>query len=102
VTTLAYERISAAARLGALLAELRVVPLDETARLAARAASVRTTILETPIASDIASAALAAYRAFGADAPVSVVVRSSATAEDLPDASFAGQQGTFLKRSLAR
>jgi rifampicin phosphotransferase len=96
VTTLAYERIGTAARLDALLAELRVVPPDATARLAALAASIRAAILETPIASDIASAILAAYRAFGAGAPIPVAVRSSATAEDLPDASFAGQQETFL------
>src|SRR5262249_57688112 len=38
-----------------------------------------------------------AYRALtGGDGSMSVAVRSSATAEDLPDASFAGQQETFL------
>src|SRR5258706_14813298 len=44
-----------------------------------------------------------AYRALtGGDETVSVAVRSSATAEDLPDASFAGQQETFLNiRGLA-
>jgi phosphohistidine swiveling domain-containing protein len=41
----------------------------------------------------IATAALEAYRALGSGA---VAVRSSATAEDLPDASFAGQQDTYL------
>ncbi|HEV8490331.1 MAG TPA: PEP/pyruvate-binding domain-containing protein [Candidatus Limnocylindrales bacterium] len=41
----------------------------------------------------IATAALEAYRALGGGA---VAVRSSATAEDLPDASFAGQQDTYL------
>jgi pyruvate,water dikinase len=33
---------------------------------------------------------------------MAVAVRSSATAEDLPDASFAGQQGDFLEHSLAQ
>jgi rifampicin phosphotransferase len=42
----------------------------------------------------VAKAVLAAYPALGADAPVAV--RSSATAEDLPWASFAGQQDTYL------
>ncbi|WP_068114980.1 phosphoenolpyruvate synthase [Tropicimonas marinistellae] len=48
---------------------------------------------------DIAADILAAYRALGERAGIdlpSVAVRSSATAEDLPDASFAGQQETFL------
>ena len=56
VTTLAYERISAAARLDALLAELNNVPRSATARWAALAASERAAILDTPIPSDIASA----------------------------------------------
>jgi len=41
----------------------------------------------------VAEAALQAYRALGAPP---VAVRSSATAEDLPDLSFAGQQETYL------
>jgi rifampicin phosphotransferase len=44
-------------------------------------------------AADISASVLEAYRALGAPA---VAVRSSATAEDLPDLSFAGQQDTFL------
>jgi pyruvate,water dikinase len=44
-------------------------------------------------AADLEEAILAAYRSLGSP---SVAVRSSATAEDLPDASFAGQQETFL------
>jgi len=43
-----------------------------------------------------AQAILAAYAALGASADISVAVRSSATAEDLPGASFAGQQETYL------
>ena len=46
-----------------------------------------------PVPGDIAAALTAAYRALGGGA---VAVRSSATAEDLPTASFAGQQDTYL------
>ena len=52
-------------------------------------------IMETPIPDDVREGILAAYRNLG-DGERFVAVRSSATAEDLPDASFAGQQETFL------
>ncbi|SDK96181.1 pyruvate, water dikinase [Nonomuraea maritima] len=51
-------------------------------------------LLETPVPPDVRDAIVAAYTALGDDVPVAV--RSSATAEDLPFASFAGQQDTFL------
>ena len=56
--------------------------------------AVKTATLSESLQSEI----LAAYNQLGAD---SVAVRSSATAEDLPDASFAGQQDTFLNVSGA-
>ena len=56
--------------------------------------AVRTATLSEPLESEI----LEAYSQLGADL---VAVRSSATAEDLPDASFAGQQDTFLNVSGA-
>jgi rifampicin phosphotransferase len=96
VTTTAYARVSASAELDALLAELSTVAPAEAARQSALAAAVRATILRAPVASDIKAAIAAAYQALGPDAPVPMAVRSSATAEDLPDASFAGQQETFL------
>lgn len=51
-------------------------------------------ILETPFPEEVREEILAAYEELGED--TFVAVRSSATAEDLPDASFAGQQETFL------
>ena len=61
--------------------------------------AIRRMIREAEIPGDLADAIRAAYRALadatGEDAPA-VAVRSSATAEDLPDASFAGQQETYL------
>ncbi|HEX7302798.1 PEP/pyruvate-binding domain-containing protein [Lentzea sp.] len=56
--------------------------------------NVRRTLLETPVPQEIRDAVVAGYRELGDDVPVAV--RSSATAEDLPFASFAGQQDTLL------
>jgi pyruvate,water dikinase len=96
VTTMAYARVGASAGLDALLAELSTVPPTDTARQAALAAAVRAAILSAPLASDITSTIVEAYGALEQGEPVPVAVRSSATAEDLPEASFAGQQETFL------
>ncbi|MFD1684594.1 phosphoenolpyruvate synthase [Halobellus litoreus] len=52
-------------------------------------------IMETPVPDDVRDGIVSAYRDLG-DGERFVAVRSSATAEDLPDASFAGQQETFL------
>jgi pyruvate,water dikinase len=58
------------------------------------AATARAAILAAPIPAAVSAAVERAYRAMGPDVPVAV--RSSATAEDLPFASFAGQQDTYL------
>ncbi|KAE8762258.1 PEP/pyruvate-binding domain-containing protein, partial [Georgenia thermotolerans] len=58
------------------------------------AAQARSRLRATPVPAEAAAAVRAAYAALGEDVPVAV--RSSATAEDLPDVSFAGQQDTFL------
>lgn len=55
---------------------------------------LRRHVVEAPVPDDLAGAVAAHYRALGDDVPVAV--RSSATAEDLPGASFAGQQDTYL------
>ncbi|MBW0158369.1 phosphoenolpyruvate synthase [Sedimentimonas flavescens] len=81
--------------LGARLAELA----DGRASLQQTGASIRAAIVGGTWPAAIRDEIVAAYRALGArvgrDDPA-VAVRSSATAEDLPDASFAGQQETFL------
>ncbi|ADD45243.1 PEP/pyruvate-binding domain-containing protein [Stackebrandtia nassauensis] len=82
VTTAAYRRVAEAAGVPEILSGGTV----EAGKLAAR---VREAILAAEVDADIAEAVRA-----HADGPVAV--RSSATAEDLPDASFAGQQDTFL------
>ncbi|QSZ27732.1 phosphoenolpyruvate synthase [Aceticella autotrophica] len=58
---------------------------------------IRNMITNTPMTPEIEKEIIEAYKELGGkDYPVKVAVRSSATAEDLPDASFAGQQETYL------
>jgi len=58
---------------------------------------IRHAILETPLPDELSHAIVSAYhRLCGGRSLTDVAVRSSATAEDLPDASFAGQQETYL------
>jgi pyruvate,water dikinase len=66
--------------------------------LRTRASDVRHAIVATPFPLDVQDAILDAYAKIGQGrtSNVAVAVRSSATAEDLPDASFAGQQETYL------
>lgn len=66
--------------------------------LAERGRRVRDAILATPLPHDLTQEITAAYAELCAEYPAEadVAVRSSATAEDLPDASFAGQQESFL------
>jgi pyruvate,water dikinase len=71
---------------------------SDVADLARRAKRARELVYGAGLPSDLASEILAGYRRlqeeYGED--VGLAVRSSATAEDLPTASFAGQQDTFL------
>jgi pyruvate,water dikinase len=63
-----------------------------------RGSAIRHQITGTALPEPLGEEILIAYRKLsdGSDQPVDVAVRSSATAEDLPDASFAGQQETYL------
>jgi pyruvate,water dikinase len=84
-----------AERIAKALATLNVDDVDTLARTGAE---VRQWILATPFHKSFEAAVLAAWTAMGGDS-IAVAVRSSATAEDLPEASFAGQQETFLNVS---
>jgi len=78
-------------------AELEGLNVDDVTRLAASGARIRQWILETPLPAAFNTAVLTALRELSQGRPeLAVAVRSSATAEDLPEASFAGQQETFL------
>jgi pyruvate,water dikinase len=68
------------------------------ANLSERGHAVRQAILSATLPTDLQTLIEAAYRQLqgSSTVPLDVAVRSSATAEDLPDASFAGQQETYL------
>lgn len=66
------------------------------AELAQRGLAIRQAIVSAALPEDLRAAILDAYDRLGDGSAVDVAVRSSATAEDLPDASFAGQQETYL------
>ncbi|HEU0224258.1 MAG TPA: phosphoenolpyruvate synthase [Steroidobacteraceae bacterium] len=79
-----------------IAAELAALDVGDVARLADSGARVRGWILATPFPKRLEQELLAAYAALEGDGTAAVAVRSSATAEDLPGASFAGQQETIL------
>jgi len=82
-------------RINTLLATLDV---EDVKALAEAGRTIRQWIVDTPFPEPLLDAVANAFRKMeeGAGGELSVAVRSSATAEDLPDASFAGQQETFL------
>lgn len=73
--------------------------VEDSIELQSKSADIRSIILKAPIPEDIQREMEAAYEDFASQIGVKnpqVAVRSSATAEDLPEASFAGQQDTYL------
>ncbi|MBI4301667.1 MAG: phosphoenolpyruvate synthase [Chloroflexi bacterium] len=72
---------------------LDTLDINDSTRLQEVAAQIKQTIMESPMPTEIAEEISRAYREMRKGL---VAVRSSATAEDLPEASFAGQQRTFL------
>ncbi len=106
VTTLAYQQFVAANQLqpGILLA-LEAVDAARPATLEIAARAIHDLFVQAAMPQDIADAIAHAYQALpsphgtlhgAGDEEATVAVRSSATAEDLPDLSFAGQQETYL------
>jgi pyruvate, water dikinase len=77
---------------------LASLDVDDVNALAAAGKEIRGWVIEAPLQPALEKAIRDGYAKMCADAgsEVAVAVRSSATAEDLPDASFAGQQETFL------
>ncbi len=71
----------------------------DMALLSSRSKQIRDLIFSSPIPNDLQKEIISAYsklsKEYGRES-IDIAVRSSATAEDLPDASFAGQQDTFL------
>jgi pyruvate,water dikinase len=78
-------------------AELEQLNVDDVNALAVTGAKIRQWIVDTPLTKELEQEVREAFTALSNGNPdIAVAVRSSATAEDLPDASFAGQQETFL------
>jgi pyruvate, water dikinase len=97
ITANAYTDIIAAGGLRQCIADLlRRVDGRDVAALATAAAELRRLIEAAPWPSALEQAVREAYAMLGGTDELAVAVRSSATAEDLPEASFAGQQETFL------
>lgn len=97
VTATAYRYFLKQTGLDKKIAEI-LADLDtqDIANLQEHGHAVRHAILAAELPGDLQEAIVAAYKKLGEGRSVDVAVRSSATAEDLPDASFAGQQETYL------
>jgi pyruvate, water dikinase len=98
-TAYAYRVFLAQSGLDKKIADaLEHLDVDDVNALVECGQQVRQWIMDTPFPMDLTIAITEQYQRLVADstADMSFAVRSSATAEDLPDASFAGQQETFL------
>ena len=100
ITSDAYWHLLDSANIRPKIKELlENVDASEIDVLNARSKKIRELIFTTPLPQDLKDEILEAYKILSKEYNMSeadVAVRSSATAEDLPDASFAGQQDTFL------
>jgi pyruvate,water dikinase len=97
VTTEAYRAFVDANRLGDRILELaRAVPSEDPVALEHVAAQIHSLFDQGSMPDELGQAIASAYASLSAAASLPVAVRSSATAEDLPGMSFAGQQDTYL------
>ena len=95
VLTAAYRRFVLDNAVGTVIAEQwQLCDLQRPDTFEAASQSIRQAFAAGKLASDLADTIRLQYETLGANTPVAV--RSSATAEDLPEASFAGQQDTYL------
>jgi pyruvate,water dikinase len=95
-----HEFIDASALRPRIAAALAKLDVDDVKALARAGAEIRGWIVQAPLPAPFKRDVEAAYgQLLGQSSNAPVAVRSSATAEDLPDASFAGQQETFLNVS---
>ncbi|WP_323101375.1 PEP/pyruvate-binding domain-containing protein [Intrasporangium sp. YIM S08009] len=99
VTTLAYDRFVEVAGIAAEIhSKLATLSPDDVSAVDSVSASIRDAICSRPVPPEVNTQVVAAYEQLQSrfESEVPVAVRSSATAEDLPGASFAGQQDTYL------
>src|SRR5579871_3837148 len=96
-TAAAYRMfIEGAGLAGRIRARLAALKSGDVTELAQCGAAIRGWIMAAPLPTALEEEIRTAWRSLTANGSFPVAVRSSATAEDLPDASFAGQQETFL------
>ena len=76
--------------------QLDDLDVDDIAALSSAGKSIRDAIMQSPLPTELMQQIESAWDEMSGGRDIAVAVRSSATAEDLPDASFAGQQETFL------
>ena len=103
VTSMAYRYVVEVTGLTQVFNRLlRLVDFADPASVGRQAAKIREAILQQPVPTEMAAEILDSYRELTLQMGVedgrslAVAIRSSATAEDLPGASFAGQQDTYL------
>jgi phosphohistidine swiveling domain-containing protein len=94
VTTAAFRRFMVSPRLDELFARLAALAPDDVAAVRELGETMREHLIGLPIPTEVEQAIVAAWQELGEGH--AYAVRSSATAEDLPGASFAGQQDTYL------
>ena len=101
ITTAAYRQFVAFNQLEPdILAALERIEPDDPQALEAASQEIIQRFVQATIPADVTSEIVEAYTALSGTTPA-VAVRSSATAEDLPEASFAGQQESYLNISGA-
>jgi pyruvate, water dikinase len=106
VTAQTYKKFIEDTKIKAKIVELlKDINVEDTKKLQETAINIQKLIVSTPVPEDMAEEIMHCYELIGSNKNASdlveskevfVAVRSSATAEDLPEASFAGQQATFL------
>ncbi|WP_182405541.1 phosphoenolpyruvate synthase [Psychrobacter sp. GP33] len=91
-----YRFLNETGLLDKINSELKALDVDDVVKLAATGKKIRNWIVEQELPKDLEQAVRDSFAEMSDGQEIAVAVRSSATAEDLPDASFAGQQETYL------
>ena len=79
-----------------IYSRLDALDIDDVEALTRTGTEIRAMIMQTPLPDALRESIQVAWKTLSAGREISVAIRSSATAEDLPEASFAGQQETLL------
>ncbi len=98
-TAIAYRRFLRHGGLAERInARLSALDINDVVALAEAGSEIRAWVIDTPFPDELLNAITESWKRMEAEggSDIAVAVRSSATAEDLPDASFAGQQETYL------